>query len=113
MNNTKLTHKIIYWTFITIIVGLIAYIMVTQPKVKAGNEIIEIQARIQVLEDAIKEHQAYYDSALVEKDNCIKQCETSWNKQAEMEHIQADVARGEIAALNERLGLILESVKLH
>ena len=112
MNNTNLTHKIIYGTFITIIVGLIAYIMITQPKVKAGNEVLEIQQEIKQLEQSIKEHKAQYDNALVEKDNCIQQCTTSWENQAAIENKWADADRAKIASLNERLGLILESVKL-
>ena len=112
MNNTNLTHKIIYGTFITIIVGLVAYIMITQPKVKAGNEVLEIQQEIKQLEQSIKEHKAQYDNALKEKDNCIQQCTTSWENQAAIENKWADADRAKIASLNDRLGLILESVKL-
>lgn len=108
-NVKKITAKAAYGVLLAIILGLLAYIMITQPKVKAGSEIIEIQARIQVLEDAIKEHQAQYDSALVEKNDCIKQCETSWYKQANDEHLAADKDRAEIETLKTRLGLIMES----
>lgn len=107
MNNT--TNKIIYGSFLAIILGLIAYIMITQPKVKAGNEVIEINARIQVIEDSIKQHKIQHDNAVQEKENCIQQCIASWDKQANDEHIQADADRAEIAALKSRLGLIMES----
>jgi len=110
MNNTL--NKIIYGSFLAIIIGLIAYIIITQPKVKAGNEVLEINQKIKELENSIKEHKAQYDSALVEKDNCIQQCTTSWENQASKENKGADADRAEIAALNERLGLILESVQL-
>lgn len=110
MNNTL--NKIIYGSFLAIIVGLIAYIIITQPKVKAGNEVLEINQKIKELENSIKEHKAQYDSALVEKDNCIQQCTISWENQANKENKGADADRAEIAALNERLGLILESVQL-
>lgn len=110
MSNT--TNKIIYGSFLAIIIGLIAYIMITQPKVKAGNEVLEINAKIAELEKSIKNHKAQYDNALTEKDNCIHQCTTSWENQASIENKGADADRAEIETLKARLGLILESVKL-
>ena len=107
MSNT--TNKIIYGTFLAIIIGLIAYIMITQPKVKASNEVIEINNKIIELENSIKGHQTQHDNAVQEKENCIQQCVTSWDKQANDEHVQADAERAEIAALKSRLGLIMES----
>ena len=107
MSNT--TNKIIYGTFLAIIIGLIAYIMITQPKVKAGSEVLEIQARIQVIENSIKEHQTQHKNAVEEKENCINQCVTSWDKQANDEHLAADQDRAEIELLKARLGLLMES----
>lgn len=110
MNNTL--NKIIYGSFLAIIVGLIAYIIITQPKVKAGNEVLEIQGQIQELKQSIKNHQEQHQNAIQEKDNCIKQCTVSWDKQANDEHLGADADRKQIELLEDRLGLILESVQL-
>ena len=87
---------------------MLAYIITLQPKVKAGNEILEIQQKLAELDNLEQEAKDRWHIAEQSKAECIE----SWNKQQEKENKHADVARGEIAALNERLGLILESVKL-
>ena len=107
MSNT--TNKIIYGTFLTIIIGLIAYIMITQPKVKAGSEVLELNSKIQQLELSIKEHQNQHNNAVAEKQACIQQCTESWDKQANDEHLAADQDRAEIEVYKTRLGLLMES----
>ena len=91
---TKLT-KIILWLLITIIVGLVAYSVAIQDKVKAWNELIETQTRIQELEKIIEDAQFDYAIAETSKNECIE----SWNAQKEKAHDDAEKARLEIKEL--------------
>ena len=111
-NVKKITAKAAYGVLLAIILGLLSYIMITQPKVKAGSEVLEINNRIAELEKSIKDHQTQHKNAVTEKDSCINQCVTSWDKQANDEHLAADKDRAEIEQLKTRLGLIMESWKL-
>ena len=47
MNKTQIIYTILFW----IILVMFGYIVVLQPKVKAGNEILEIQQRLAELDD--------------------------------------------------------------
>lgn len=111
-NITKITAKTAYGVLLAIILGLLAYIMITQPKVKAGSEVLEIQSKITELEQSIKNHQYQHKNAVTEKNSCIQECTTTRDKQANDEHLAADQDRAEIETLKNRLGLIMESWKL-
>lgn len=91
---TKLT-KIILWLLITIIVGLVAYSVAIQDKVKAWNELLETQTRIQELEKIIEDAQFDYAIAETSKNECIE----SWNEQKQKAHDDAEKARLEIKEL--------------
>lgn len=91
---TKLT-KIILWLLITIIVGLVAYSVAIQDKVKAWNELLKTQTRIQELEKIIEDAQFDYAIAETSKNECIE----SWNEQKQKAHDDAEKARLEIKEL--------------
>ena len=98
----------IYTVLGWLVVVLLSYIVIMQPKVKAGNEILEIQQRIVDLENSIKEHQTQHKNAVDEKEECINECVITWDKQADDEHILADKDRAEIELLKKRLGLLMQ-----
>ena len=98
---TKLL-KIIIWLLIAVIIWLIAYWAAVQDKVNAQQEIIDQQqpivdaaARIQELDELIKEEQSRYEIAL----NSKRECEVSWVKQMNKAHEKADEYRQELATL--------------
>lgn len=89
------TAKIILWILIAVIVGLVAYSVAIQDKVRAWNELIETQTRIQELEKIIADAQFDYAIAETSKNECIE----SWNAQKEKAHDDAEKARLEIKEL--------------
>ena len=91
---TKMTKtaKIILAILIAVIIGLIGYAIAIQDKVKAWNELIETQTRIQELEKIIEDAQFDYAIAETSKNECIE----SWNAQKEKAHDDAEKARLEI-----------------
>lgn len=95
------TAKIILWILIAVIVGLVAYSVAIQDKVRAWNELIETQTRIQELEKIIADAQFDYAIAETSKNECIE----SWNAQKEKAHDDAEKARLEIKELQ---GFILD-----
>lgn len=66
------TTKIILWLLVAIIVWLVAYSVAIQDKVKAGNDLIQTQARLDELESLIKEEQEKYAYTDVAKAECIE-----------------------------------------
>lgn len=86
------TAKIILWILIAIIVGLVAYSVAIQDKVRAWNELLETQTRIQELEKIIEDAQFDYAIAETSKNECIE----SWNAQKIKAHDDAEKARLEI-----------------
>ena len=42
MNKTQIIYTVLFW----VIIVLFSYIIILQPKVKAGNEILEIQQKL-------------------------------------------------------------------
>ena len=94
---TKMTKtaKIILAILIAVIIGLIGYAIAIQDKVKAWNELIETQTRIQELEKIIEDAQFDYAIAETSKNECIE----SWNAQKEKAHDDAEKARIEIKEL--------------
>lgn len=99
MNKTQ----IIYTSLFGVIITLLAYIMVIQPKVNAQNEILEIQQELQQLEILEQEAKDRWHIAEQSKAECIE----SWNKQQEKENKHAEDIRTQKAELEERLGLIM------
>lgn len=91
---TKKT-KIILAILIAVIIGLIGYAIAIQDKVKAWNELLETQTRIQELEKIIEDAQFDYAIAETSKNECIE----SWNEQKEKAHDDAEKARLEIKEL--------------
>ena len=89
------TVKIILWILIALVVGLVAYSVAIQDKVKAWNELIESQSRIAELEAIIEDAQFRYAIAETSKDECI----ASWNDQKQKAHDEAEKARLEIKEL--------------
>ena len=89
------TTKIILAILIAVIIGLIGYAIAIQDKVKAWNELLETQTRIQELEKIIEDAQFDYAIAETSKNECIE----SWNEQKEKAHDDAEKARLEIKEL--------------
>ena len=100
MNKTQ----IIYTTLLCIIVVLFSYILVMQPKVKAGNEILEIQQKLIELDNLEQQAKDNWHLAESNKAECIE----SWNEQQRKESELAESYRTQKADLEERLGLILQ-----
>jgi len=86
------TIKIILTVLIAVIIWLIAYGVAIQDKVRAWNDLIESQARIQELEQIIADAQFSYSIAETSKNECIE----SWNAQKQKAHDDAEKARLEI-----------------
>ena len=94
--------KIIICILLAAIILLIAYGAAIQNQVKAQQEIINQQqpivdaaARIQELDELIKEEQGRYEIAL----NSKRECEVSWVKQMNKAHEKADEYRQELSTL--------------
>lgn len=89
------TIKIILTVLIAVIIWLIAYWVAIQDKVRAWNDLLQSQARIQELEQIIADAQFSYSIAETSKNECIE----SWNAQKEKAHDDAEKARLEIKEL--------------
>ena len=99
MNRTQKIYTVLVW----VILVLFAYIVITQPKVKAGNEILEIQQRILELDELEQQAKDNWHLAEENKAECIE----SWNEQQKKESELAESYRVQKADLEERLGLLL------
>ena len=99
MNKTQ----IIYTTLLWIIVVLFSYILVMQPKVKAGNEILEIQQKLIELDNLEQQAKDNWHLAEENKAECIE----SWNEQQRKESELAESYRTQKADLENKLGLLL------
>lgn len=99
MNKTQIIYTVLFW----VIIILFSYIIILQPKVKAGNEILEIQLELQKLDTLEQEAKDRWHIAEQSKSECIE----SWNKQQEKENKHAEDIRAKKEELNDRLGLIL------
>ena len=71
-NNMTKTAKIILWLLIAIIIGLVAYSVAIQDKVRAWNDLIKTQARLDELDRLIKEEQEKYAYTDIAKAECIE-----------------------------------------
>lgn len=99
MNTTKIIYTVLWWA----IVVLLSYIVITQPKVKAGNEILEIQQRLIELDNLEQQAKDNWHLAEENKSECIE----SWNEQQNKESKLAEWYRTEKQELQDRLGLLL------
>lgn len=88
-------EKIIYTVFFAVMLILLVYILLTQGKVKAAQEVIEAQAKIQELNEVIENAKNDYAIAESSKNECI----TSRNEQKDKAHKEAEDARAEIEKL--------------
>lgn len=89
------TTKIIYAILITVILGLVWYTLLIQPKVKAWEDLIQTQSRLEELEDLIKEAKENYEIAEKAKYECID----SREKEKEKAHDDAEKYRIEMKEL--------------
>lgn len=83
---------------------MFAYILVMQPKVKAWDEILEIQQKLIELDNLEQQAKDNWHLAEENKAECIE----SWNEQQRKESELAESYRTQKADLEERLGLILQ-----
>ena len=100
LNKTTIVYTVLLW----VILVLFAYIIILQPKVKAGNEILEIQQRLIELDTLEQEAKDNWHLAEENKIECIE----SWNDQQKKESDLAEWYRTEKAELENRLGLLLQ-----
>lgn len=100
MSRTQLIYTILFWIIIT----MFTYILVMQPKVKAGNEILEIQQKLIELDNLEQQAKDNWHLAESNKAECIE----SWNEQQRKESELAESYRTQKADLEERLGLIMQ-----
>lgn len=89
------TTKIILALLVAIIVWLVAYSIAIQDKVKAWNDLIQTQARLDELESLIKEEQEKYAYTDVAKAECIEYRD----KEKDRAHDSAEKYRIEIKEL--------------
>lgn len=89
------TAKIILWILIAVIVGLVAYSVAIQDKVRAWNELIKTQERLDELDRLIKEEQEKFAYADIAKAECIE----SRDKEKDKAHDNAEKYRIEIKEL--------------
>ena len=83
---------------------MFTYILVMQPKVKAGNEILEIQQKLIELDDLEQQAKDNWHLAEENKAECIE----SRNEQQRKESELAESYRTQKADLEEKLGLLLQ-----
>lgn len=89
------TVKIILWILVAVIIWLVAYSIAIQDKVRAWNDLINAQNRIEELNAIIEDAQFRYAIAETSKNECIE----SWNQEKVKLHDTAEKARIEINEL--------------
>ena len=99
MNRQQTIYTILFWIIIT----MFTYILVMQPKVKAWNEILEIQQKLIELDDLEQQAKDNWHLAEENKAECIE----SRNEQQRKESELAESYRTQKADLEEKLGLLL------
>ena len=100
MNREQTIYTILFWIIIT----MFAYILVMQPKVNAGNEILEIQQKLIELDNLEQQAKDNWHLAEENKAECIE----SWNEQQKKESELAESYRTQKADLENKLGLLLQ-----
>lgn len=83
---------------------MFAYILVMQPKVKAWDEILEIQQKLIELDNLEQQAKDNWHLAESNKAECIE----SWNEQQRKESELAESYRTQKADLENKLGLLLQ-----
>ena len=99
MKKTQLIYTILFG----VILVLFSYIVILQPRVKAWDEILEIQQKLAELDDLEQQAKDNWHIAEEAKAECIE----SWNEQQQKENNLAESYRTQKAELEEKLGLIL------
>ena len=99
MNREQTIYTILFWIIIT----MFTYILVMQPKVKAWNEILEIQQKLIELDDLEQQAKDNWHLAEENKAECIE----SRNEQQRKESELAESYRTQKADLENKLGLLL------
>ena len=99
MNREQTIYTILFWIIIT----MFTYILVMQPKVKAWNEILEIQQKLIELDNLEQQAKDNWHLAEENKAECIE----SWNEQQKKESELAESYRTQKADLENKLGLLL------
>ena len=99
MNREQTIYTILFWIIIT----MFTYILVMQPKVKAWNEILEIQQKLIELDNLEQQAKDNWHLAEENKAECIE----SWNEQQRKESELAESYRTQKADLENKLGLLL------
>lgn len=89
------TVKIILAVLVAIIIWLVGYSIAIQDKVKAWNDLIQVQARLDELDSLIKEEQEKFAYADIAKAECIE----SRDKEKDRAHDNAEKYRIEIKEL--------------
>ena len=89
------TIKIILTVLIAVIILLVAYSVAIQDKVKAWNDLLKTQERIEELNALIEDAQFRYAIAETSKAECVQ----SWDEQKDKAHDEAEKARLEIKEL--------------
>lgn len=89
---TNKTWKIITSCLVALIIGLVCYAMIVQPKVKAGQEYMDKMDRIEELRGIIEGASNSYKEAIENKEACI----VHWDEKMVEEHEKAENARKEI-----------------
>ena len=100
MNREQTIYTILFWIIIT----MFTYILVMQPKVKAWNEILEIQQKLIELDNLEQQAKDNWHLAEENKAECIE----SWNEQQRKESELAESYRTQKADLENKLGLLLQ-----
>ena len=100
MNREQTIYTILFWIIIT----MFTYILVMQPKVKAWNEILEIQQKLIELDNLEQQAKDNWHLAEENKAECIE----SWNEQQKKESELAESYRTQKADLENKLGLLLQ-----
>ena len=100
MNKTQIIYTILFW----VIIVLFSYIIILQPKVKAWNEILEIQQKLIELDNLEQQAKDNWHLAESNKAECIE----SWNEQQRKESELAESYRTQKADLENKLGLLLQ-----
>ena len=115
MNKTQIIYTVLFW----VIIVLFSYIIILQPRVKASEEILQIQQQIEELKQKNKQLEAdkqeESDWWWVDED-AKAECIQSW-EQHQAERNQNNIQRDKdikanswrIEKINEEMGLLLQS----
>ena len=83
MNRQQTIYTILFW----IIIVLFSYIVILQPKVKAGNEILEIQQKLLELDDLEQQAKDNWHLTEENKAECIESRNEQQRKESEFQGV--------------------------